>query len=668
MRRASSGLDLPASVQNAHHDRNNVTDRSFALAGDRALALSPERVRALRRRARFRRVAGLGLLLVPALAIVGLDLARRGERVLEFAGFHRWTYLGAVLESTLLWAMLLYASSRRSGWVRWLMASLFVIAVTFSLGGQHYFYQQYRAYLNIDVSLFASNFMDSVLNQLLADIGNYAKANLPPLLIAIALVWVARRVVRPRRRPAQVVALIAPVALIAALFIPTQHRHLQAATPDVLYLHAVGGLLRTQLGLTDQSNQIRPRSRESLPVPALVSRVDTPRNVVFVILESVRADATCIDHDPECRRTEATNRLFPRRFGFTQMRSMASTTAVSLAVLWGGLLPNEDRETLHTWPLLFDYARAAGWDTAYWTSQNMMFGNARLWVKNLGVTQFVSATDLDPTADLDMGAPENLIADYAIENVGKLREPFLAVLHLSNGHYPYYIDPDLPQPFQPAATSKAPGDNQSFFNNYQNAVYQQDLHVAAFLGHVAKSELGPRTVIVYTSDHGEAFREHGQMGHTFSIYDEEIHVPGWIHAPEGVLSGAQQDVLRKKRDELVFHIDLAPTVLEIMGLLDAPEIAAYQLRMPGHSLLRPGLSEQALPMTNCAGVWSCAFENWGFMRKNMKLEARAWDTGWRCYDVLADPYEQQDLGPAACGDLVDHARRTFGRLPGRKSD
>jgi len=41
------------------------------------------------------------------------------------------------------------------------------------------------------------------------------------------------------------------------------------------------------------------------------------------------------------------------------MRSMDSTTAVSLAVLWSGLGPTESRDNLHTWPLIFDYARAA---------------------------------------------------------------------------------------------------------------------------------------------------------------------------------------------------------------------------------------------------------------------------------------------------------------------
>jgi hypothetical protein len=72
-------------------------------------------------------------------------------------------------------------------------------------------------------------------------------------------------------------------------------------------------------------------------------------------------------------------------------------------------------------------------------------------------------------------------------------------------------------------------------------------------------------------------------------------------------------------------------------------------------------------MTNCAWVWSCAFENWGFMQKNMKVEARAWDPGWKCFDVLADPQEQNDLGPAACQHLIEQAERTYGRLPGQKA-
>jgi glucan phosphoethanolaminetransferase (alkaline phosphatase superfamily) len=605
------------------------------------------------------------ILLAPTLIVLSVDVWRRGPRLRSLEGEYVLTYFAAVVESTVLWAALIYAAARRRGVLRSISAVLFVVALTFAIGGQTYFYQQYNAYLNVDVSLFAANFKDSVINQLYADLGNYLQAKLPPFVLAILLVWVARRVLRPQRSPAIALGVLAPVFLIASFFVPTQHRHLQASTPDVLYLNAVGGLLRTQLGFTDQSNQLRPRARASLPVPPL-QRDPTlpPRNVLFVILESVRADSVCVTYDAACRRTEATNLLLPNRFPLTQMRSLDSCTAISLAVLWSGLLPIESRETLHTWPLIFDYARAAGYDTAFWTSQNMMFGNARLWVKNLGVSKFTSATELEPTADLDMGAPEALLAPRVNHDIEELKEPFLGVIQLSNVHYPYYVDPEGPLPFEPWSTSKAPEDNAEFKNYYQNSVYQQDQHVAAILSHLRASPLGARTVIVYTSDHGEAFREHGQMGHTFSVFDEEVKVPAWVEAPPGTLTANEQAALESKRDQRLTHIDLAPTILDLVGVLGQPAIAQYAEKLPGHSLLRPELTSAPLPMTNCAGVWSCAFENWGYMAGTRKLEARSWDPGWKCYDLAADAHEQRDLGLAHCADLVGLARTTFGRLPG----
>ncbi|MGC4090332.1 MAG: sulfatase-like hydrolase/transferase [Polyangiaceae bacterium] len=613
----------------------------------------------------LRRARIAGLLLAPSLLVIGLDVLRRGERLRGLEGTYVLTYAAAIAEGVLVWASLIYAASRRRGKLRWLSSVLFVLALTFAVGGQSYFFGQYNAYLNVDVSVFASNFKDSILNQVMADIGNYVRAKLPPFLLSLALVWAARRWIRPRRRPALVAGVLAPLLLVGSFFVPTQHRQTQASTPDVLYLNAIGGLLRTQLGMTEQSNQLRPRARQSLPVPPLTRSATAPkRNVVLVILESVRADSTCIEYDPDCRRTDNTNQLFPSRFPLLKMRSMDSCTAVSLAVLWSGLLPTESRDTLHTWPLIFDYAHAAGYDTAFWTSQNMMFGNARLWVKNLGVSKFVSATDLDPTADLDMGAPEKYLAKHIKQELGTLREPFLAVVQLSNVHYPYYVDETQPMPFEPWTTSKAPDENHSFKNYYQNSVYQQDVHVADFLRALRKSPAGERSVIVYTSDHGEAFREHGQMGHTFSVFDEEIHVPAWVDAPPGTLTEDEMAALRSKRDAYVFHVDVAPTILDLLGVEADPALAEYRRKLPGHSLLKRERTEVALPMTNCAGVWSCAFENWGYMQGSRKVEARSWDPGWKCYDVERDPEEHTDLGNAACSDLIGLAQTTFGRLPG----
>jgi len=637
--------------------------RTDSVVGTRPTKLHP--VARLRRLARGRRLGSLGLLLVVPIVSVVLDFLRRGGRIRAFEQFNALTYAGSVVESLCVWGVLLYAASRRRGWLRHVAAVLFVVMVTFTIGGQSYFFQQYNAYLNVDVSVFASNFMDSVVNQLLADLGNYLRAKLPPFAMALLLIWVSRRVVRPSRSPALVLSPVAPLLLVGSFFIPTQHRSEQASTPDTLYLNAIGGLLRTQLGFTDQSNQLRPRARMSLPVPVLTRAQVPKRNVLFIILESVRADTTCIEHEPECKRTEATNRLLPERFPFTQMRSMDSCTAISLAVLWSGIRPIENRDTLHEWPLVFDYAKSLGYDTAYWTSQNMLFGNVRLWIKNLGVNHQVTATDLDPTSDLDMGAPEKYLAEHVSEHIGELKEPFMAVVQLSNVHYPYYLDPQLPTPFEPWSTSKAPEDNASFKNFYQNSVYQQDLHIAKMIAALKATPAGKNTVIVYTSDHAEAFREHGQMGHTFSIFDEEVHVPAWIDAPPGTLTPDEIENLKAKRNAFLFHVDVAPTVLDLIGVPDDPRLSQYRQKMPGHSLLRAELTTEPLPMTNCAGVWSCAFENWGIMQGSRKLEARSWDTGWNCYDVDADPRELLKLPLAQCDDLLKLAQKTYGRLPGK---
>jgi len=616
---------------------------------------------ALRRR---RRITVSLILFLPAAVSVAIDCAHRGRRIVAFDAIHRLTYAGAVLESLVLGAVLLAAASRRRSAFARVLGAVFAVAMTAAIGCQYYFFEQYNAYLNTDVSEFASNFKDSIVNQLVADLGNYMKVLLPIFLVSVGLLVLARHSVRLKRRHARASTVLAPVLLVASMFAPTQHRQYQACTPDLLYFNAVGGVLRTTLGFTEQSGQMRPMARQSLAVPPLTPHPSRSRNVLLVLLESVRADAACIDYDPTCRRTEATNKLFPERIGLHQLRALDSSTAITLAVLWSGLQPTESRERLHTQPLIFDYAKAAGYHTAYLTSQNLLFGNTRLWVKNLGVDRFCSATELDPESDLDMGAPEKTLAERVNHELDTLPEPFLAVVQLSNVHYPYLVDPSAPQPFQPASRSKAPDDNYKFFNQYQNAVHQQDAHVYDFLNHLQQLPAAARTVIVYTSDHGEAFREHGNMGHTFSVLDEEIHVPGWINAPPGTLTDEERANIVSKRDQPLTHVDLTQTVLDLLGVHDAPEIQAYKSLTHGRSLLRLGLNDETLSLTNCAGVWSCAFENWGAMRGWRKVEAREWDSHWRCFDLQSDPKEQNDLGEAACAELVGYARAKYARLPG----
>ncbi len=122
------------------------------------------------------------------------------------------------------------------------------------------------------------------------------------------------------------------------------------------------------------------------------------------------------------------------------------------------------------------------------------------------------------------------MTDRVIQEWGELKEPFFAVVHYSNVHFPYVYDEEF-APFQPADMDKSAEKNDEFKNYYKNVVYLSDMAVGRMLSFIRDTDAGKRTVVVYTSDHGESFREHWQLGHTSSVYDEEIHVPGWVDAP-----------------------------------------------------------------------------------------------------------------------------------------
>ncbi len=67
------------------------------------------------------------------------------------------------------------------------------------------------------------------------------------------------------------------------------------------------------------------------------------------------------------------------------------------------------------------------------------------------------------------------------------------------------------------------------------------------------------TVIVFVSDHGEEFLEHGNHWHGLNVYSEMIEVPLLLHWPGGLPAGTVIDTT-------VQTLDMMPTVVELAGL------------------------------------------------------------------------------------------------------
>jgi arylsulfatase A-like enzyme/Tfp pilus assembly protein PilF len=125
-------------------------------------------------------------------------------------------------------------------------------------------------------------------------------------------------------------------------------------------------------------------------------------------------------------------------------------------------------------------------------------------------------------------------------------QPFFAWVHLYDPHEPYRA----PEPY---ASRHEPYDAEVAYADAMVGKLLDDLRAAGQLD---------RTLIVVAADHGESLGEHGERTHGVFVYEATMRVP-WI------ISGlrAQGTGLGNRAiDELVRLIDLAPTVLDLIGV------------------------------------------------------------------------------------------------------
>ncbi|OGD11233.1 MAG: hypothetical protein A2Y86_08495 [Candidatus Aminicenantes bacterium RBG_13_62_12] len=134
------------------------------------------------------------------------------------------------------------------------------------------------------------------------------------------------------------------------------------------------------------------------------------------------------------------------------------------------------------------------------------------------------------------------------------KEKWFCWVHLWDPHAPYAP----PEPY--ASRFKT--------DPYSGEVAYVDAELGKLLDEVAKGEGLANTLVVLTGDHGEALGEHGETGHGYFAYNTTIRIPL-------IIAGPGTKALRVK--ETVSHVDIFPTVCEVLGL-DKP------LSLQGESL------------------------------------------------------------------------------------
>jgi arylsulfatase A-like enzyme len=143
--------------------------------------------------------------------------------------------------------------------------------------------------------------------------------------------------------------------------------------------------------------------------------------------------------------------------------------------------------------------------------------------------------------------------------------------------------------------------------------------------------LAEETLVVFLSDHGEEFQEHGRFLHE-SLSPEVLHVPLILRLPGRLPAG------RRVRDPVCL-VDVLPTLLDLLGV-PAPAVAQ------GRSL--GGLArgdEDALPPRPILAEYSWPGRRFERIRRDgMTLVIE--NDREVLYDAIADPRERHDIAPA----------------------
>jgi len=113
---------------------------------------------------------------------------------------------------------------------------------------------------------------------------------------------------------------------------------------------------------------------------------------------------------------------------------------------------------------------------------------------------------------------------------------------------------------------------------YASEVEYVDRYVGQVIGELKRRGLYESSLVIFTSDHGESLGERELFGHVENLTDEQIHVPLIVKLPRG---HRLEDELAARSARLVSHIDLVPTILQ---LVQAPRLPGQQ----GTSLLAKG--------------------------------------------------------------------------------
>ncbi len=252
------------------------------------------------------------------------------------------------------------------------------------------------------------------------------------------------------------------------------------------------------------------------------------------------------------------------------------------------------------------------------------------------------------------------------------RQSFFLWLHYFDPHAPYappheFVHGDVPAGMGTRFDQQTdlargilipPAAMRQWIRELYNAeVREVDTNIGRLLDTLRELQLYDDALIVFSSDHGEEFWEHGSQGHGQSLYPELLRVPLMLKLP--------RSDTRERIAAPVSTISITPTLLDLCGITVAPDDFSAPSLVP---LLAPDSTAPAPPIVSSV-VWTAgtlvdAREAIGFGDYHY-IGGQAGAGRDELFDRRADPGDQHSLADSAPDPLatarrllLEHAARS----------
>jgi arylsulfatase A-like enzyme len=185
---------------------------------------------------------------------------------------------------------------------------------------------------------------------------------------------------------------------------------------------------------------------------------------------------------------------------------------------------------------------------------------------------------------------------------------------------------------------------------YDASIAYVDHHISQVLNELDRQGVLQDAVIVISSDHGDAFGEHG-------IYSDHVNVDECIHRIPLIIRWPGKTPRNGSSRALMYNVDYAPTICDLLGM-PIPEDwdgKSYKANVEGRS----GEDRPFL-------VWDGAlYTVQRAVRTKTHLYIRTYDRwqyeNWadeELYDMVHDPYEARNLA-GECPEIANHCRQVM---------